>query len=75
MLEVSYESNYFTVRLTASKERDQPPEYSFSYSGDFLKPNIIRIRNRVIFQTEYYLYSYSGDCLKLKATGIFFWIL
>ena len=38
--------------------------YSYSYSGDFLKPNIIRIRIRVIFQTEYYSYSYSGDFLK-----------
>ena len=47
--------------------------YSYSYWDNFLKSNIIRIW--VIFQTEYYLYSYSGDCLKLKATGIFFWIL
>ena len=38
--------------------------YSYSYLGNFLKPNIIRIRIRVIFQTEYYSYSYSGDFLK-----------
>ena len=46
-----------------------------SYSADFLKPNIIRIRIRVTFQTEYYLYSYLGDFLKPNTAGIFFWIL
>ena len=44
--------------------------YSYSYSGDFLKPNIIRIRIRVIFQTEYYSYSYSGDFLKPNSIRI-----
>ena len=45
--------------------------YSYSYSGDFLKPNIIRIRIRVFFQTEYYLYLYSGDFLKPNTAGNF----
>ena len=40
----------------------QTEYYSYSYSGNFFNPNIIRIRIRVIFQPEYY--SYSGDFLK-----------
>ena len=46
--------------------------YSYSYSVDFLKPNIIRIRIRVIFQTEYYLYLYLGDFLKPNTTGMLY---
>ena len=38
---------------------DAKYKYSFSYSGGFLKPNIIRIQ--VVFETKYY--SYSGDYL------------
>ena len=49
--------------------------YLYSYSSDFLKPNIIRIRIQVIFQTEYYLCSYSGHFLKLNTVGNLFWIL
>ena len=63
--------------------------YSYSYSGNFLKPNIIRIRIRAIFsnrilfvfvfgqfsQTEYHLYLYSDDFLKPNTGGNFFKIL
>ena len=34
----------------------QTEYYSYSYSGNFLKPNIICIRIWVICRTEYYLY-------------------
>ena len=65
----------------------QTKYYSYSYSGDFLKPNIIRIRqifsNRISFvfvfgqfsQTEYHLYLYSDDFLKPNTAGNFFEIL
>ena len=46
--------------------------YSYSYLGDFLKPNIIQVRIRVIFQTKYHLYWYSGDFLKTKYRWDFF---
>ena len=40
----------------------------YSYSGNFLIPNIIRIRIQVIFQTKYYSYLYSGTFLAHSCT-------